>query len=351
MFTITVSEIVEIVIISVSGIILLRLSSIMFKYVRMHVPKMTLWGHVQVEIYKRVTQFIIVAAVFYYIITLKQHKTITMILEVLLVFVGAYLCAKVATLILELLSGMSVKEPQVTPSDLRFPMLSKLASIFIYSVAVLISLHYLGYNVTALLAGMGIAGIGLSLAAKDSLSNVIAGILLVLDKPFVPGDRIEIWNPPPNQSTWGDVMEVGLRSTKVRTTDNITIIIPNSQLMNRDIINYTQDSPSMRLRIPVSVSYESNLETVEKVLISAVKGIEGILDSPPPQVIVNEFGESSINVEVRVWIDHAKRRRTVQDQINRSIKLEFEKSSIEIPYPKRDVYIKEYCTRKKNRNE
>jgi MscS family membrane protein len=202
----------------------------------------------------------------------------------------------------------------------------------------------LGYNVTALLAGMGIAGIAVSLAAKDSVSSIIAGILLAVSKPFVPGDRIEIWNPPPNQSTWGDVVEVGLRSTKVRTTDSITIIIPNSQLMNRDIINYTEGSPTMRLRVPISVSYRSDLESVEKVLIALAGGIEGVLQDPAPRVLVDQFGDSSINMELRVWIDNAKRRTTIIDQINRRIKVEFEKSSIEIPYPKRDIYIKENVT-------
>ncbi|MGC1120188.1 MAG: hypothetical protein WBA22_03755 [Candidatus Methanofastidiosia archaeon] len=122
------------------------------------------------------------------------------------------------------------------------------------------------------------------------------------------------------------------------STDNITIIIPNSELMNRDIINYTEGSPTMRLKIPVSVSYRSNVESVEKVLIALAREIEGILEDPKPRVLVNQFGDSSINMELRVWIDNAKSRATIIDQINRKIKTEFEKSSIEIPYPKREMF-------------
>jgi small-conductance mechanosensitive channel len=164
----------------------------------------------------------------------------------------------------------------------------------------------------------------------------------LLDRPFLPGDRVELWSSPPNQATWGDIVEVGLRSTKIKTTDNITIIIPNSLVMSRDIINYTEGSPSIRLRIPVGVSYESDLATVEKVLINTIKDIEGILDTPEPKVVVKEFGDSSINVELRVWLKNAKDRREIQDEINRRIKIEFENSSIEMPYPTREIYIREY---------
>lgn len=348
---ITLPELIEIAIISACALVMLKLSSLAFKFLRTRIGKPTFWDHLKVEIVKRIIQFIIVAAVFYHVIAMKQHEVVTKVLEVTLIFVGAYISSRGVTLMLDLLQETVARESKAKHENLVFPMLGKLVTISIFVVALLISLHYLGYNITALLAGMGVMGLILSLAAKDSVSNVISGILLVLDKPFVPGDRIEIWNPPPNQGTWGDVISVGLRSTKIRTTDNITIIVPNSQLMNRDVINYTKGSPTIRLRIPVGVSYRSNLETVEKVLLQTVQGIEGVLENPQPRVVVSQFGDSSIQVELRVWIDHAKKRRQIQDIINRRIKLEFEKSSIEIPYPKRDVYIKEDVQSRRPRNE
>jgi MscS family membrane protein len=344
MIPLTSSELMEIAAICLGGVLLLRISAIIFRYLKTYRHEPSLWGHIQMEILKGVVQFFIVAFVFYYVLTVKHHEVIAKLLEVLLIFVGGYLSARVVALAMDLLRGTMTGESKLASKELALPVVGKLISVFIYVIALLVALHFLGYNVTALLAGMGIAGIAVSLAAKDSVSSIIAGILLAVSKPFVPGDRIEIWNPPPNQSTWGDVVEVGLRSTKVRTTDSITIIIPNSQLMNRDIINYTEGSPIMRLRVPVSVSYRSDVESVEKVLIALAGEIKGVLKDPAPRVLVDQFGESSITMELRVWIGNAKRRTTITDQINRRIKVEFEKSSIEIPYPKRDIYIKEKVT-------
>lgn len=278
-------------------------------------------------------------AVFYYLMNVIGHDTVTTLLEIILIFLGAYISVKVIDFLLLTFQKSVIKESKTKLDDLVFPMLAKIAKVSIYLIAGLVSLDHIGYDITALLAGMGIAGIAVSLAAKDSISNAIAGIFLMLDRPFLPGDRIELWDSPPHQATWGDVVEIGLRSTEIKTTDNITIIIPNGQLMNRDIINYTRHSSTIRIRIPVSVSYQSNLKTVKEVLIDSIKGTDGIIDNPGPQVVVKEFGDSSINVELRVWIKNAKKRRVIQDEINSKIKLEFEKSSIEMPYPRTDIHV------------
>lgn len=322
------------------GLFLLKLSSVLCLYVKKHTKKTeTLWDDAVFEVFKRGTQFIIVAAVFYYLMNVIDHDIVTTLLEIILIFLGAYISVKVIDFLLQTFQKSVIKESKTKLDDLVFPMLAKIAKVSIYLIAGLISLDHIGYDITALLAGMGIAGIAVSLAAKDSISNAIAGIFLMLDRPFLPGDRIELWDSPPHQATWGDVVEIGLRSTEIKTTDNITIIIPNGQLMNRDIINYTRHSSTIRIRIPVGVSYQCNLKTVKKVLIDSIKGIDGIIDNPGPQVVVKEFGDSSINVELRVWIKNAKKRRVIQDEINSKIKLEFEKSSIEMPYPRTDIHV------------
>ncbi len=328
------------------GVILLKLSSTAFTSIKNRTRKTaTIWDDVVFEVFKRIAQFSIVTVVVLYFIRLIDHATVTTLLEIGLTVLGAYLAARAINYSFNSFQKHMVTESRTKLDDLVFPLLANIASVVIYLIALLIILDHLGYDVTALVAGMGIAGIAISLAAKDSISNAIAGIFLVLDKPFLPGDRIELWNPPPNQATWGDVVEIGLRSTKVKTTDNITIIIPNSQLMTRDIINYTQDASNIRIRIPVGVSYDSNLTTVAKVLTRTVKGIEGVLEDPGPQVVVKRFGDSSIDVELRVWIKSAKERRRIQDEINREIKIEFEQSSIEMPYPQREVRIREWESR------
>ena len=106
-------------------------------------------------------------------------------------------------------------------------------------------------------------GLALSLAAKDTLSNLIAGVLLIMDRPFQVGDRIELWNAPNETGTWGDVIEIGIRATKIRNPDNLVVVVPNNEIMQRDIINYTMSGQDIRLRIPFSVAYESDIERAQ----------------------------------------------------------------------------------------
>ena len=123
--------------------------------------------------------------------------------------------------------------------NIIFDLLNKFAGVIVYSIAILLALDFLGINVMPFVAGAGVAGIAIGFAAKDTLSNLIAGILLILDRPFEIGDRIEVWSAPAGSASWGDVVHIGLRATKIKTTDNIVIIIPNNEIMKRDIVNYT----------------------------------------------------------------------------------------------------------------
>ena len=123
--------------------------------------------------------------------------------------------------------------------DVIFDLLKRFSTIIIYVTACLLALKKLGADIMPFVAGAGVAGIAIGFAAKDTLSNIIAGILLLIDRPFEVGDRIEVWTAPANSATWGDVLDVGLRATKIKTTDNIIIIIPNN-----DVITFSSASAS-----------------------------------------------------------------------------------------------------------
>jgi small-conductance mechanosensitive channel len=145
--------------------------------------------------------------------------------------------------------------------DIIFDLLIRFSNFILYTVAIVIALDLLGINVVPFVAGAGIAGVAIGFAAKDTLSNLIAGVLLIIDRPFEVGDRIEVWNAPAGSSTWGDVIDIGLRATKIKTTDNIVIIIPNNEIMLRDIINYTIISENIRVRINIGIAYDANLQS------------------------------------------------------------------------------------------
>ena len=225
--------------------------------------------------------------------------------------------------------------------DIIFDLFIRFSNFIIYTVAVIIALDLLGINVVPFIAGAGVAGIAIGFAAKDTLSNLIAGILLIIDRPFEVGDRIEVWTAPAGSATWGDVIDIGLRATKIKTTDNIVIIIPNNQIMLRDIINYTIISEDIRVRINIGIAYDADLQKAKSAILKVAQATEGVADDPPPKVVVRNFGESSVDLQLRVWIHDARRRMDTISDITDKIKETFDAEGIEIPYPKRDIYMHE----------
>lgn len=182
-------------------------------------------------------------------------------------------------------------------------------------------------------------GVAIGFAAKDTLSNLIAGILLIIDRPFEIGDRIEVWSAPSGSASWGDVIDIGLRATKIKTTDNIIIVIPNNEIMKRDIVNYTLISTSIRIRINIGVAYNTDIELAKKLVLQVANEVEWVQDSPPPKVVVRNFGESSVDLQLRAWIGDARQRMNTISTITDQIKTAFDAENIEIPYPKRDIHI------------
>jgi small-conductance mechanosensitive channel len=232
-----------------------------------------------------------------------------------------------------------VKKTQSKVDDVVFDLLNKFSGIIIFAVAILLALDVLGINVVPFVAGAGVVGIAVGFAAKDTLSNLIAGVLLIMDRPFEVGDRIEVWSAPKNSATWGDVIDIGLRATKIKTTDNIVIIIPNNEIMMRDIVNYTTISEDIRVRIAIGVSYDTDISKAKAVILEVAKTPEWVVKDPPPVIVVKAFGESSVDLELRVWIKNARRRIHTISYVTDKVKEAFDREGIEIPYPKRDITI------------
>ena len=228
--------------------------------------------------------------------------------------------------------------------DVIFDLLRKFASVIIFITAGILALDVLGVNIMPFIAGAGVIGIAIGFAAKDTLSNVLAGILLIIDRPFEVGDRIELWSAPANSATWGDVLTIGLRATRIRTTDNIVVVIPNNEIMLRDIINYTTGSKEIRVRIPIGIAYDADVKKAKEIIEKVSFELEWVMRDPPPKIVVRSFGDSAVNLEARVWISEPRKRIDTIDHITDRVKQVFHEEGIEIPYPKRDIYIKGQLT-------
>ncbi len=218
-------------------------------------------------------------------------------------------------------------------------MLSLLHNIMkIVLVAVAIYFVFLAWNidVTAWLASAGIVGLALSFAAKDTLSNLFAGVSIIMDAPYKTGDFIIL-----DSGQRGVVTEIGLRSTRILTRDDIEITVPNGIIGNSTIVNEA-GGPSVphRIRVGVGVAYGSDVDHVLETLEQVATGNAEILEEPAPRARFRRFGDSSLDFEVMGWIADPADRGRVQHEINCGIYKAFLEEKIEIPFPQRDLHVR-----------
>ncbi len=224
-----------------------------------------------------------------------------------------------------------------------------IARIIGYAVLVIgtmIGLQTLGFELTSLTVVAGALGVGLGFGLRNIIENFVSGLIILGERPIQLGHRIEVGD------TIGRVVRIGARSTAVLTNDNIRIIIPNSELITGRVVNWSHGDSQIRLRIPVGVSYRSDVQLVQKLLLEVASANESVLENPAPAVIFVEFGESALNFELRVWTrELLDRPGRLTSQLNFSIWEKFREHNIEIPYPQRDLYLKEpvYVELKQNR--
>ena len=242
-------------------------------------------------------------------------------------------------IVLEYLERKLAVRTATDVDNIVIDLLNKFSGAIVYATAAVIALDVLGVNVMPFIAGAGVLGVAVGFAAKDTLSNLIAGILLIIDRPFEIGDRIEVWSAPSGSASWGDVIDIGLRATRIKTTDNIVIIIPNNEIMTRDIVNYTTIYASIRVRVNIGIAYDADITKAKALIIQAANSVDWILPEPAPKVVVRSFGESSVDLQLRIWIKNARKRMDTIDHITDTVKTLFDENGIEIPFPKRDITI------------
>jgi MscS family membrane protein len=199
-----------------------------------------------------------------------------------------------------------------------------------------IFLSYFGIDITAFAAALGIGGLAISLAAQDTLADAIAGFLILLDQPFRVGDRIEI----AGMGTWGDVVDIGTRSTRIRTLDNRLVIVPNSAIAKDQIVNYSYPDPRYRVQIEVGIDYDSDLKLAREAAIRAVKQVEGVLLDKPVDALFVDFGDSDIIFRIRWWIDSYVDTRRMFDKVNEQLLKGFNEAGIKMPNMTYDINLK-----------
>jgi small-conductance mechanosensitive channel len=217
-----------------------------------------------------------------------------------------------------------------------FPFLRRLAFILLAIVAGIIVLDYFNIEVSALVTTLGISSLAIALAAQAALSDTISGFLIMFDRPYRIGDRIEIQD----LDTWGDVVDIGLRSSRIRTRDNRMVIVPNSIIAKSLIVNYSYPDTQYRIQIEIGVAYGTNVEHARKTIIDAVRGVEGVLPDKKVEALFLQFGDSAMIFRIRWWLESYVDTRRMFDKVNTAIYNALEEAGIESPFPQQDVNFK-----------
>ena len=213
-------------------------------------------------------------------------------------------------------------------------VIARFTQYLVWLIGIAVAIELLNVDLTALTFVAGALGIGIGFGLQNVVNNLVSGVVLLLEQPVRYRDRVSIENVE------GQVEHINFRSTTILTNDNITIIVPNSQLINQAVINWSHGDPRIRVHVPVGVAYGSDIELVTETLLAVARGEQDVLSSPEPEVRFLEFGDSSLNFELLVWSDEPPNYHRLRSKLNYVIDAAFRDKGVEIPFPQRDLHLK-----------
>lgn len=210
-------------------------------------------------------------------------------------------------------------------------------TIIRYGVLVLgliVVIQTVGINLNAIFILAGALGVGIGFGLQNVTNNLVSGIIILFERPIKVGDRIQVGD------VFGDVVSISLRSSMVVTNDNIAVIVPNSEFISSRVINWSFSDRNVRFSIPVGVSYKEDPENIKRILLEVAEKGEGVLDNPKPDVLFDDFGESSLNFSLRIWTNsYITAPGNLKSNLYFEIFKKFKESNVEIPFPQRDLHV------------
>jgi small-conductance mechanosensitive channel len=216
-------------------------------------------------------------------------------------------------------------------------LLAKVTRIFLVALAILAALSGVGIDLTALAVFTGALGVGLGFGLQKIFSNLVSGVILLMDRSIKPGDVISLGD------TFGWINHLGLRYASVITRDGIEHLIPNEELITQRVENWSFSNNLVRLRVPIGISYQSDVRLAMRLCLEAAGVVERIEKDPEPRIQLLGFGDSSVNLELRIWIDDPPQgRANVISEVLLEIWDRFHEHGIEIPFPQRDLHLRSF---------
>jgi len=216
---------------------------------------------------------------------------------------------------------------------IRFTMV-RIAHYILMVIGVIFGFQFIGIDLSGLAVIFGLLSVGIGFGLQNITSNFMAGLILLFERPIKVGDRITVGD------TEGDVLAINMRSTTVKSLNNIAIIVPNSDFISSNVINWSHGDLKTRLVAEVGVSYDSDVDKVLRALLEVAEENPHVLDRPKPDVLFRSFGDSAWNMAMRVWIANPKQYNKVLSDLNIAIVHKFREYGIEIPFPQRDLHVR-----------
>jgi MscS family membrane protein len=214
------------------------------------------------------------------------------------------------------------------------PFFRRVVLIAMGLIAFIVLLGHFEVDVSAFVTTLGIGSLAIALAAQAALANTVSGFVIMTDRPFAIGDRIEILE----LDTWGDVIDIGLRSTRIRTRDNRMVVVPNSVIGKSLVVNHSVPSTIYRVETHVGVAYGSDVDRVREVMIESVRIQDWVMKEERIEALFIEYGDSALIFRVRCWIENYVETRRIMDKLNTCLYKALNEAGIEIAFPTRTVY-------------
>lgn len=211
--------------------------------------------------------------------------------------------------------------------------LSRLIHYIIISAGALFVIQ-IYVDLTSLAFIFGFLGVGVGFGLQNITSNFISGLILLFESPIKVGDRVSVGD------VVGDIQDINIRSTTVITPDNISMIIPNSEFIENNVINWSHGDPTVRIIVHIGVAYGSDVDRVKSILMEIAEEHPDTLKSPIPRVFFTSFGDSSLDFELAVWLASPQNQKVIRSDLNFAINKAFAENTIEIPFPQRDLHLR-----------
>ncbi len=256
--------------------------------------------------------------------------TIRMLLVLAIsLFLLFFLSARLKSLLLKRVFPRYKMDPGVSLS------IATIVRYIIVTIGFIVILQTTGIDLSALGILMGALGVGIGFGLQSITNNFISGIIILFERPIKIGDRIEV------DDVAGNIISISARATTIITNDNIAVVVPNSEFINSTVINWSLNDRNVRFNFPVGVAYKEDPARIKNLLLDVAVANPGILNTPPPDVLFDEFGDSSLNFILRVWTsEFSDKPNVLKSQLYYAIFEKFREHGIEIPFPQRDLHLK-----------